>query len=83
MNRYEPQGEIKMSQMPSLQRGISGKDVERLQGDLSRLGYETEVNGVFDETTETAVKKFQQDHNLTVDGIVGSQTGRQLGATLA
>ena len=72
-----------MSQMPILQRGISGQNVERLQGDLSRLGYQISVNGVFDEVTENAVKKFQQDHNLTVDGVVGPQTGRQLGAALA
>ncbi|MBD2336068.1 peptidoglycan-binding protein [Calothrix sp. FACHB-156] len=72
-----------MSQMPILQRGLSGQNVERLQGDLSRLGYQIPVNGIFDETTENAVKKFQQDHNLTVDGVVGPQTGRQLGAALA
>lgn len=72
-----------MSQPPILQQGVTGKDVERLQGDLSRLGYQIGANGVFDESTEAAVKKFQQDHNLTVDGIVGPQTGRQLGAALA
>lgn len=72
-----------MSQPPILQHGVTGKDVERLQGDLSRLGYQIGANGVFDESTEAAVKKFQQDHNLTVDGIVGPQTGRQLGAALA
>lgn len=72
-----------MSPMPLiLQRDTTGTDVERLQRDLSQLGYQVEVNGVFDESTENAVKKFQQDHNLTVDGIVGPQTGRQLGAAL-
>lgn len=68
---------------PILQPGTTGTHVERLQRDLSQLGYRVEVNGVFDEFTENAVKKFQQDNNLTVDGIVGPQTGRQLGATLA
>ena len=72
-----------MSQPPILQQGVTGQDVERLQGDLSRLGYQIGANGVFDESTEAAVKKFQQDHNLTVDGIVGPQTGRQIGAALA
>ncbi len=71
-------------QMPStLQSGATGADVERLQGDLSRLGYQVAANGEFNQSTEAAVKKFQQDHNLTVDGIVGPQTGRQLGMTLA
>jgi peptidoglycan hydrolase-like protein with peptidoglycan-binding domain len=71
-----------MSQMPTLQRGVSGQDVERLQGDLTRLGYQVAVNGNFDDSTENAVKQFQQKHNLTVDGVVGPQTGRQLGAAL-
>ncbi len=71
------------NQIPPLSRGATGADVERLQGDLSQLGYQIAVNGEFDELTENAVKKFQQDNNLTVDGIVGPQTGRQLGAALA
>ncbi|BAY49027.1 peptidoglycan-binding domain 1 protein [Scytonema sp. HK-05] len=72
-----------MSQPSLLQRGSTGADVERLQGELSQLGYQVAVDGIFGEATDKAVKKFQQDHNLTVDGIVGPQTGRQLGAALA
>ncbi|NMG08875.1 peptidoglycan-binding domain-containing protein [Brasilonema sp. UFV-L1] len=72
-----------MSQPSILQSGSTGADVERLQGELSQLGYEVAVDGVFGEATENAVKKFQKDNNLTVDGIVGPQTGRQLGAALA
>ncbi len=72
-----------MSQPSIVQRGSTGTDVERLQGDLSQLGYQVAVDGIFGEATENAVKKFQQDNNLTVDGIVGPQTGRQLGAALA
>lgn len=72
-----------MSQMPALQRGISGQEVERLQSDLSKLGYQLTANGIFDELTENAVKQFQQDNNLTVDGIVAAQTGRALGMALA
>jgi peptidoglycan hydrolase-like protein with peptidoglycan-binding domain len=37
------------------------------------------VNGTFDEATENAVKKFQSDNGLTVDGIVGPETGRKFG----
>jgi peptidoglycan hydrolase-like protein with peptidoglycan-binding domain len=64
---------------PTVQRRATGSDVERLQRELSQRGYDIAVNGEFDEATETAVKKFQQDQNLTVDGIVGAQTGRRLG----
>ncbi|MEH2294091.1 peptidoglycan-binding domain-containing protein [Nostoc sp.] len=68
---------------PILRNGDQGTYVERLQHELSQLGYQIGSVGVFDETTENVVKKFQQDYNLTVDGIVGPQTGRQIGVALA
>jgi peptidoglycan hydrolase-like protein with peptidoglycan-binding domain len=35
-------------------------------------------DGVFGSTTETSVKHYQQNKNLTVDGIVGKQTWTSL-----
>jgi peptidoglycan hydrolase-like protein with peptidoglycan-binding domain len=35
---------------------------------------------VYDATTETAVRLFQTGHSLVVDGVIGPQTARQLGA---
>lgn len=67
----------------TLSRGMNGSEVERLQKDLSARGYEVSVNGNFDEYTENAVKAFQKDNNITVDGIVGAETGPKLGATAA
>ena len=68
---------------PSILRpGNQGSDVERLQHDLSTLGYTVEINGNFDVKTEAVVKQFQQQHNLKVDGVVGAQTGQQLGMAL-
>jgi peptidoglycan hydrolase-like protein with peptidoglycan-binding domain len=66
---------------PTLNRGSSGPIVEGLQRDLSAKGYldAGAVNGTFDEQTENAVKKFQSDNGLTVDGIVGPETGRKFG----
>lgn len=67
----------------TLSRGMNGSDVERLQKDLSARGYQLGPNGVdgnFDEYTENAVKAFQKDNNITVDGVVGAQTGPKLGA---
>jgi peptidoglycan hydrolase-like protein with peptidoglycan-binding domain len=69
----------KTMNMPTLSRGASGAGVERLQQDLSARGYKLAVNGSFDESTENAVKAFQKDNNLTVDGVVGAQTGQKLG----
>jgi peptidoglycan hydrolase-like protein with peptidoglycan-binding domain len=71
-----------MSHPSILRPGSQSSDVERLQQDLSTLGYEVEINGNFDANTEVAVKKFQQQYNLKVDGVVGAQTGQQLGMAL-
>jgi peptidoglycan hydrolase-like protein with peptidoglycan-binding domain len=65
--------------MPVLSRGATGAGVERLQKDLSARGYQLTVNGSFDESTENAVKAFQKDNNLTIEGVVGAQTGQKLG----
>lgn len=67
-----------MNHPPVLSLGSQGSYVERLQQCLSAFGYELEMNGTFDENTETALKQFQQQHNLNVDGVVGRQTGQQL-----
>ncbi len=67
----------------TLSRGMNGSDVERLQKDLSARGYElgpNAVDGNFGEYTENAVKAFQQDNKITVDGVVGPETGSKLGA---
>ena len=71
-----------MSHPSILRSGSQGADVERLQQDLSALGYKVQVNGNFDGDTEAAVKKFQEQYNLNVDGVVGAQTGQQLSMAL-
>ena len=50
--------------------------VKRIQSDLYDLGY-TDVgtpDGYYGKNTETAVKAFQKDNNLTVDGIFGKNS---------
>lgn len=71
-----------MSHPAILSSGSQGSDVERLQHDLSNLGYPVEINGNFDANTEAVVKQFQQHNNLKVDGVVGAQTGKQLSMAL-
>ena len=58
----------------SLRRGDKGEDVKKLQQDLSKLGYNLDIDGSFGPATEKIVKQFQKDNNLTQDGIVGSIT---------
>lgn len=63
----------------SLKVGSSGSEVRRLQTRLKELGYyKGSVDGDFGEGTETAVKAFQQQNGLTVDGKAGSYTQSKL-----
>ena len=60
----------------TLQQGHAGDNVKWLQWYLCKLGYlkESDIDGDFGPTTLSAVKKFQTDKNLDVDGLVGSGT---------
>lgn len=53
-----------------------GEGVKALQVALG-----IEVDGIFGCDTETAVKKYQREHGLTPDGIVGGKTLASLGLT--
>jgi N-acetylmuramoyl-L-alanine amidase len=53
---------------------LEGEDVRELQIALNKVGFNLEVDGYFGPTTDEAVKKFQTDKGLVVDGIVGQAT---------
>jgi len=60
-----------------MQMGDSGPDVEGIQQRLYELGYldnKANIQGVFGDKTETAVKLFQKKNDLTSDGKVGDHT---------
>lgn len=58
-----------------LRKGSSGPNVTKLQKQLIELGFLSgTADGKFGAKTEAAVKKFQKDCHITVDGVVGSQT---------
>src|SRR5215204_6624740 len=60
---------------PLLKRGATGESVRQLQSALRDLGYAPgDIDGRFGSDTESAVKAFQSDRGLTVDGIVGEIT---------
>lgn len=62
---------------PTLRRGDSGKWVTLAQTELINKGYScgsTGADGKFGKNTEAAVKRFQLDHGLTADGIIGEKT---------
>ena len=56
----------------NLRRGSRGPEVEQLQRALGFQG--ADVDGQFGPRTEQAVRTFQQNQGLQVDGIVGRQT---------
>ena len=64
--------------------GSSGAEVTQIQTKLKSLGYYSgNVDGIFGSATQNAVKIFQRDYGLTVDGIAGSNTLRALGISAA
>jgi peptidoglycan hydrolase-like protein with peptidoglycan-binding domain len=60
--------------MSVLKRGLSGEPVKILQ---AKLG--VTADGQFGPGTETALKAYQQQHKLKVDGIAGPDTFAQMG----
>lgn len=58
-----------------LKKGSRGADVIYLQQCLVANGYYVgEIDGNFGRKTENAVKAYQSEHGLKVDGIVGAKT---------
>lgn len=59
----------------TLTLGARGEEVKQLQQALIERGYlQGEADGIFGEKTREAVKQFQKDNGLTVDGIAGDKT---------
>jgi len=69
----------------TLRKGDKGQAVSEMQALLMKLGYDLGsygVDGDFGKDTEAAVRRFQRDHGLTVDGVVGPQTRAALEAAV-
>lgn len=68
----------------ALRRGDSGDPVTVIQRELNTISRNypaiprVEVDGIFGESTERAVRTFQQIFDLTPDGIVGEATWNKL-----
>jgi len=58
----------------TLEKGDSGSEVQRLQLALSKLGYTVSCDGDYGDETVNAVKLFQRDNSLEVDGKAGNET---------
>lgn len=59
----------------TLRNGSTGNQVKNLQAALAEQGYDVgNLDGVYGQKTEAAVKQYQKDNGLTVDGIAGKNT---------
>ena len=70
----------------TLRKGSKGHAVTEMQAMLDKLGYDLGsygVDGDFGKATEAAVKSFQSDHRLTVDGVCGVRTWAELERAVA
>ena len=68
-----------------LKKGSKGDDVKKLQERLTELGYDVGpagTDGIFGPKTLEALKKFQEDYGMTVDGIYNSDVHSKLGEAL-
>lgn len=66
-----------MATYTTLRNGSKGSDVKKLQQALVDAGYNvgsSGVDGIYGANTAAAVKKYQKDKGLSVDGIAGKQT---------
>ena len=78
--------EVPVNSQPLLRNGSENAFVKILQTELIELGYDCGkwgADGDFGDATELAVKKFQEDHGLEVDGIVGEKTWAALDKAMA
>ena len=61
--------------LADVQFGDSGDEVTEVQNILIQLAYmEGTADGIFGAVTEDAIKQFQTDNNLVVDGICSAET---------
>ena len=64
-----------------LKKGSRGEAVRQLQQALNAMGYACgEADGIYGIRTQAAVRRFQQEHGLTADGIAGRMTWAALKA---
>lgn len=64
-----------------ISRGSTGNGTKWVQWHLKRLGYDIGsygIDGICGRMTDAAIRKFQRDKKLEVDGIVGPLTRKEL-----
>lgn len=57
-----------------VEKGDEGNITYLIQAMLICKGYDLDADGIFGSITDSKVKEFQKNNNLTVDGLVGKNT---------
>ncbi|AEB75482.1 murein L,D-transpeptidase [Clostridium botulinum C/D] len=70
--------EIKEKKFTPLKLGSRGNEVKTLQQKLNKFGYKINSDGIFGDSTETAIYDFQKRNDLARDGIPGKSTLKKL-----
>ena len=73
--------ELEVTLPPTIRRGSKGDAVKECQALLEKHGYSVGsygIDGDFGKDTLAAVRAFQKDHGLKVDGICGPRTWKEL-----
>ena len=74
----DPEPQPQEPELPTLENGDSGEAVVQLQKELNEHGYHVAIDGDFGPKTLEAVKSFQSNKGLEVDGVVGPNTWEEL-----
>jgi peptidoglycan hydrolase-like protein with peptidoglycan-binding domain len=76
-DKEEPMSD-QIQPFPLVQDGDKNHPVQTLQHLLRAHGHKIYVDGIFGPRTEAAVRAFQKDRKLAVDGLVGPLTWSRL-----
>lgn len=67
-------GPITKSHCPNIRKGNTGTIVTLIQSMLVCHGFDIDVDGIFGNATDNAVREIQRRNKLSIDGIVGKNT---------
>jgi len=59
---------------PTLALGSKGDSVKELQELLVKWGFNTQVDAEYGIKTDLAIRNFQDQNNLDIDGVAGPKT---------
>ncbi len=75
---------LEIESLPTLRVGDEASEVAKLQTNLQKLGYyQGEITNTFNQATQEALIQFQEDSDITADGIAGPNTWKTLLVTAA